>query len=120
MLMEFVVFIAFSICLSTSKNPFMHPVNQTSDLMAQLLVEPDMYLDKIQTWVVISYDIGIMTSTLLELIRDVGFSYKYLHKAAAEWNEDEWEKFWEWAQETLVPEMIVAVDKSSKDDCTLY
>jgi len=94
--------------------------NQTSDLMAQLLVEPDMYLDEIQTWVAISYDIGIAKSTLLELIRDVGFSYKYLHKAAAERDEDEREKFREWARETLVPEMIVAVDESSKDDRTLY
>ena len=94
--------------------------NQISDLMAQLMVEPDMYLDKIQTWVAIFYDVGISKSGLSRLIEDVGFSYKRLHKAAAERDEDEREDFREWVRQTLVPEMIVTADKSSKDDCTLY
>ena len=94
--------------------------DQIGDLMAQLLVEPDMYLDEIQTWVAISHDIGIAKSSLSKLIEDVGFSYKYLHKAATERDEDEREEFREWARKTLVPEMIVAIDESSKDDRTLY
>ena len=46
-----------------------------------------MYLDKIQTWVAISHDIEILKGSLSKLIEDVGFSYKYLHKAAKERDE---------------------------------
>jgi len=94
--------------------------DQISDLMAQLLVEPDMYLDEIQNWVAISHDVGMAKSSLSQLIKDIGFSYKYLHKAAVERDEDEREEFREWARKTLVPKMVVAVDESSKDDRTLY
>ena len=88
--------------------------------MAQLIVEPDMYLDEIQTWIAIFHDVRISRSSLSRLIEDVGFSYKRLHKAAIERDEDEREDFREWARQTLVPEMIVAADESSKDDRTLY
>ena len=94
--------------------------DQISDLMGQLLVEPDMYLDEIQSWVAIHQEIGISKSSLAELIEDVGFSYKSLHKAATERDEDERDEFRAWARETLVPEMIVAADESSKDDRTIY
>ena len=79
-----------------------------------------MYLDEIQTWVAISHNIRISKGSLSKLIEDIGFSYKCLHKAAAERDEDEQEHFREWVREMLVPEMIVAVDESSKDDRTLY
>lgn len=88
--------------------------------MAQLFVEPDMYLDKIQSWVAIHQEVGISKSSLAELIQDIGFSYKLLHNAVMERDEDEWEEFRAWAREMLVPEMIVAVDESSKDDRTIY
>jgi len=94
--------------------------NQISKVMDQLLVEPDMYLDEIQSWIAVHQEIGISRSSLAKLIEDVGFSYKSLHKAAAERDEDEREEFRAWARETLVPEMIVAVDESSKDDRTIY
>ena len=94
--------------------------DQISDLMAQLLVEPDMYLDEIQSWVAIHQEVGISKTSLARLIEDVGFSYKALHKAAAERDEDEREEFRAWARETLVPEMIVTADESSKDDRTIY
>ena len=63
--------------------------DQISDLMAQLIVEPNMYLDEIQTWVVISHDVEISKGSLSKLIEDIGFSYKYLHKAAKERDEDQ-------------------------------
>ena len=94
--------------------------DQISNLMAQVLVDPEMYLHEIQTWVAIHQEVGISKSSLARLIEDVGFSYKSLHKAAAERDEDEWEEFQTWVQQTLVPEMIVTVDKSSKDDRTIY
>ena len=52
-------------------------------------MEPDLYLDEIQLWVVIHQEVGIFKPSLLRLIRDVGFSYKSLHKAAMERDEDE-------------------------------
>jgi hypothetical protein len=82
--------------------------------MTQLLVDPGMYLDEIQTWVAIHQEIGISKPSLIKLIEDIGFSYKWLHKAAVERDEDEREGFRAWLQETLVPEMIVVVDESSK------
>ena len=88
--------------------------------MTQLTVEPDMYLNEIQTWVAVSHNVRISKGSLSKLIEDVGFSYKCLYKAAAERDEDKWEHFQEWVQEMLVPEMIVAIDESSKDDHTLY
>jgi len=93
---------------------------QLDDLMAQLLVEPDMYLDEIQSWVAIHHEVGISKSSLARLIADVGFSYKSLHKAALERDEDQREEFRMWARETLVPEMIVTVNESSKDERTIY
>ena len=60
--------------------------------MAQLIVEPNMYLDEIQTLVWVSN----LKGSLLKLIEDVGFSYKYLHKVVmseknecGEWVEQE-------------------------------
>jgi transposase len=94
--------------------------DQISDLMDHLLVNPDLYLDEIQTWVAVHQEVGISSSSLARLIEDVGFSYKFLHKAAAERDEAEREEFRAWARETLVPEMIVAADESSKDDRTIY
>ena len=94
--------------------------DQINDLMVQLLVEPEAYLDEIQSWVAIHQEIGISRSSLARLIADVGFSYKLLHKAAMERDEDEREEFRAWARDTLLPEMIVAIDESSKDDRTIY
>ena len=88
--------------------------------MAQLLIDPNMYLDEIQSWVGVHQEVGISKSSLNRLIEDVGFSYKSLHKAATERDEDEREEFWVWVRETLVPEMIVAAGESSKDDRTIY
>ena len=60
--------------------------------MAQLIVEPNMCLDEIQTLVWVSN----LKGSLLKLIEDVGFSYKYLHKVVmseknecGEWVEQE-------------------------------
>ena len=89
---------------------------QISDLMGQLSVDPDMYLDKIQAWVAIHQEVGISESGLARLIQEVGFSYKSLHKVAVERDEGEREEFRAWARNTLVPEMIVVADESSKDN----
>ena len=61
--------------------------------MVQLSVEPDMYLDEIQSWVVIHQEVGILKSSLAELIQDVGFSYKSLHNAVTERDKNEREEF---------------------------
>jgi len=79
-----------------------------------------MFLDEIQSWVAIHQEVGISKTSLMRLIEDVGFSYKVLHNAAVERDEDEQEEFQAWAWETLVPKMIVTAGKSSKDDRTIY
>ena len=63
--------------------------DQISDLMDQLFVQPGMYLEEIQSWVAIHHEVGILKSRMAKLIEGVGFSYKSLHKAAAERDEDE-------------------------------
>ena len=79
-----------------------------------------MYLDEIQSWVAIHQEVGISRSSPAELIEDVGSSYKSLHKATTERDEDERDEFRAWTRETLMPEMIVTADDTSKDDRTVY
>ena len=69
--------------------PQMLTSTQAGDLMTQLMIEPDMYLDEIQAWVAIHHEARISKMSLVQLIQDIGFSYKSLHKAAAERDEDE-------------------------------
>ena len=45
------------------------------------MVKPGMYLDEIQTRVVISHDVGVSKTNLPRLIEDVGCSYKHLSPA---------------------------------------
>src|SRR5882762_10002866 len=68
--------------------------DRVSGVMTQLLVEPDMDLDEIQTWVTIHHEIGISRCGPARPIEDVGFSYKLLHRAAAERDDGEGEEFW--------------------------
>jgi len=79
-----------------------------------------MYLDEIQDWVAISHDLSISKSSLDLIIRDAGFSYKMLSKAAAERDEVAREAFKVWAKENLLASMIVTADESSKDGRTIF
>ena len=94
--------------------------NQTHDLLTLLEEAPEMYLDEIQDWVAISHDLSISKSTLDLIIRDAGFSYKMISKAAAERDEVAREAFKVWAKENLLASMIVTADESSKDGRTIF
>jgi hypothetical protein len=62
-----------------------------------------------------------MSQTALHvLIRDAGLTYKILQKAAAERDEEAWQKWQYFICDHLVTTMIITVDKSSKDDRTIF
>jgi hypothetical protein len=62
-----------------------------------------------------------MSQTALHvLIRDAGLTYKMLQKAAAEQDEEVWQKWQDFICDHLISTMIITVDKSSKDDHTIF
>ena len=63
---------------------------------------------------------AISRSALAELIRDAGFSYKMLCKAAAERDEVTRDKFRDWAHDYVTADMVVTTDESSKNDRTIF
>ena len=65
-------------------------------------------------------EIVISRSALTELIKDAGFSYKMLHKAAAERDEVARAEFQDWAQDYVTADMVVTADESSKNDRTIF
>ena len=54
---------------------------------------PELFLNKIQDWVALSHDIQLSKSALHYLIRDAGLTYKLLHMAALEQDEEAREVF---------------------------
>ncbi|KAF9642398.1 hypothetical protein BDM02DRAFT_3264478 [Thelephora ganbajun] len=60
---------------------------QVLSVSEQLERAPELYLDEIQDWIALTMQSVISRSALAELIQDAGFSYKMLHKAAAERDE---------------------------------
>lgn len=103
-----------------------HPIHSALDamqmdqLIAQVRSEPEMYLDKIQEWIAINLDVGVSVSAIHEIIRDAGFTYKYLHKAAVERDEEYRMRWMEDVKSHFTAAQMVFVDESSKDECTIY
>ena len=62
--------------------------NMTHDLYTLISKAPDIYLDEIQDWIALAYEVGISKCSLFRNIRDAGVTYKLLWKAAAERDED--------------------------------
>ncbi|KAJ8508493.1 hypothetical protein ONZ45_g9242 [Pleurotus djamor] len=94
--------------------------DMTHDLLTLLSEAPDMYLDEIQDWIAVTHDKGLSKSAISELLRDCGLTYKLLHKAASE-RDNEYRS--EWKAEVnnhYVGRQIVVVDESSKDERTLF
>ncbi|KAF8869862.1 hypothetical protein BD779DRAFT_1681640 [Infundibulicybe gibba] len=58
--------------------------DQTHDLLTMLADAPEMYLDEIQDWIVVTQDMNISKTALHVLIADAGLTYKQLRKAAVE------------------------------------
>lgn len=79
-----------------------------------------MYLDEIQDWIALTMQTSVSKSALSELIRDAGYSFKMLHKAASERDEEERAIFRDWARDFVTAEMVVTADESSKDNRTIF
>ena len=81
---------------------------------------PELFLDEIQDWVALSHDIQLSKSALHYLIRDAGITYKLLHKAASEQDEEARDAFCTFMQDHLVADQVVTADETSKDDRTIF
>jgi hypothetical protein len=93
---------------------------QVLSICEQLNRAPEMYLDEVQDWVALTMQTSISKSALSELIRDAGYSFKMLHKAASERNEEERAAFRDWARDFVTMEMVITADESSKDNRTIF
>ena len=90
------------------------------DLYTLLEEAPEMYLSEIQDWIALSHEVHVSKTTLHENIRDAGISFKLLHKAAAEHDEDQRLEWKEDVNTHFIASQIVFVDKTSKDNQTIY
>lgn len=94
--------------------------DQTNDLLNMVHDVPEMYLDEIQDWVAVTHELGIGRSTLHELIRDAGITYKVMRHAASERDEGARQNWVEYVGENLIASMIITVDESSKDGRAIF
>ena len=92
----------------------------THDLCMLLEEAPEMYLSEIQDWIALTYQVHISRAALHLNIRDAGITYKLLHKAAAERDEDLHQEWMQDVNEHFVASQMVFVDETSKDDQTIY
>lgn len=93
---------------------------QMHELIETLLDEPEAYLAEIQDWVELSFDIHLDVSTIHRIVEDLGFTFKFLRKVASERDPLAREEWMAYMQATFVPEQLVFVDESSKDDRTIF
>jgi transposase len=94
--------------------------DMTHDLFVLLEEAPEMYLDEIQEWLALGYDVGISRAALHENIRDAGITYKLLRKAAVERDDDLREEWMAEMQMHYIASQLVMIDETSKDDRTIY
>lgn len=94
--------------------------DMTHDLYTLLEEAPEMYLSEIQDWVALTYEVQISRTALHMNIRDAGITFKLLHKAAAERDEDLRQEWMQDVNTHFVASQMVFVDETSKDDRTLY
>jgi transposase len=62
---------------------------QVFSICEQLNRAPEMYLDEVQDWVALTMQMSISKTALSLLIRDAGYSFKMLHRAASERDEED-------------------------------
>ncbi len=94
--------------------------NMTHDLYTLLEEAPKMYLSEIQEWVALAYEVHISRAALHQNICNAGITYKLLHRAAAEHDEDFQQ---EWLQDVnahFMASQMVFIDETSKDNQTVY
>ena len=91
---------------------------QVHELIEMLNETPEVFLDEICDWVLVSQDVGLSRSAINKIIEDLGFTYKYMKKVAVERDEDGRRQWMEAIRAEFVAEQMVFVDESSKDDRT--
>src|SRR6266481_2450990 len=89
-------------------------------LIGIIEASPAMYLDKLQDWLALEYDILISKTTLHDNIRDAGISYKLLCWRAVERDEVVRERWKEDVGANFVAAQMVWTDELSKDDQMIY
>ncbi len=89
-------------------------------LIGIIEASPAMYLDELQDWLALEYDILISKTTLHDNIQDAGISYKLLCQRAVERDEVARERWKEDVGANFVAAQMVWTDESSKDDWTIY
>jgi len=91
----------------------------THDLTTLISESPEMYLDEILEWIAVVHDVGMSMTALYRNLRDCGLTYKMLHKAAVE-QDEEYRTAWRAEmQANWVAKQVLVVDETSKDDRTL-
>ena len=93
---------------------------QTHNLFSMVSDAPEMYLDEIQDWIAVTCELGLAISTIHQLIRDAGITYKVLRRAASERDEEARREWMDFVTQNLVASMVITVDESSKDGCTIF
>ena len=94
--------------------------DMTHDLYTLLKEAPEMYLSEIPDWIALTHEVHISKSALHDNIRNAGISFKLLHRAAAECDEDYWEEWKQDANAHFTASQMVFVDETSKDERTVY
>jgi len=94
--------------------------NMTHDLYTLLEEAPEMYLSEIQDWIALSHEVHISKAMLHLNIHDAGITFKLLHRAAAECDEDLRQEWMQNINANFVASQMVFVDETSKDDRTIY
>jgi transposase len=89
---------------------------QVHELIEMLNDTPELFLDEIRDWVLVSQDVGLSRSAINKIIEDLGFTYKYMKKVAAERDEEGRRQWMEAIRAQFVAEQMVFIDESSKDD----
>ncbi len=79
-----------------------------------------MYLSEIQDWIALMHEVHISKAALHLNIRDAGISFKLLHRAATERNEDFRQEWKQDANTHFTALQMIFVDETSKDEQTIY
>ena len=78
-----------------------------------------MYLDEIREWLALYHDCSISVTALHDNLRDLGFTRKVMHRAAAERDDQARQQWLQHVLDTYTADQLVVLDESSKDGRTL-
>jgi len=94
--------------------------NMMHDLYMLLEEASEMYLSEIQDWIALTHEVHISKAALHLNICDAGISFKLLHRAAAEHDEDFQQEWKQDANTHFTALQMIFVDETSKDEQTIY